>query len=89
MRYTFEHRTLALAGIYQAIKLAQQVARSGMLDSAIFESSITSIFSLDAESPEKVYGNFSNLQLGFETLIAQLVDRNPILISSIQNLQNI
>lgn len=72
MRYTFEHRTLALAGVFQAIKMVQQIARSGMVDTAIFESSISTIFSLDAESPEQVYGSVTNLRLGFETLIAQL-----------------
>lgn len=72
MQYTFEHRTIALAGLYQAIKLAQQIARSGMVDLATFETSIKSIFRLDAESPDKVYGSVVELQLGYETLIAQL-----------------
>jgi len=72
LQYTSQHRTIALAGVFQAIKLAQQVARSGMVDSAMFETSIKSIFSLDAESPEEVYGDTATLHLGYQTLIAQL-----------------
>lgn len=61
-------------GIFQAIKMVQQVARTGMLEQDAFETSINSIFTADAESAEKVYGNIDDLGFGCRVLLAQLGD---------------
>lgn len=67
-----EHSTLALAGIFQAAELVKQVALHGLLDQAPFESSISSILKVDADSVEDVYGGVSGVKMGLKTLQTQL-----------------
>lgn len=78
MQYTIRDKTLALCGIFQAARLVQQVARTGMCDQAPFEASIKSIFKLDSATPEDVYDNSSNVLLGARTLLAQLGPQKPV-----------
>ncbi|WP_455218720.1 DUF489 family protein, partial [Kaarinaea lacus] len=77
MQYTVRDKTIALCGIYQATRLVQQVARSGMCDQAPFEASIKSIFKLDSASPEDIYDNSANVLFGARTLLAQLGPNKP------------
>ena len=72
MSYTQKDRTLALAGIFQAVKLVQQIARTGMVDQEVFQTCINSILKLDASSPEAVFGNTENLLDGYKELLSQL-----------------
>lgn len=67
-----EERVLALAGLFQACALAQQLANEGRCDENAMETSVASVFRIDAPSVVAVYGNVSNLQLGLRSLIAQL-----------------
>lgn len=77
MQYTVRDKTIALCGIYQATRLVQQVARTGMCDQAPFEASIKSIFKLDSTSPEDIYDNSANVLFGARTLLAQLGPNKP------------
>ncbi|WP_455200912.1 high frequency lysogenization protein HflD [Kaarinaea lacus] len=77
MQYTVRDKTIALCGIYQATRLVQQVARTGMCDQAPFEASIKSIFKLDSASPEDIYDNSANVLFGARTLLAQLGPNKP------------
>jgi high frequency lysogenization protein len=70
--YTTHDKTLALAGIFQAARLVQQVARSGMVDQEVFAATIKSIFKVDSASTEDVYGGSQNVISGCKTLINQL-----------------
>lgn len=76
MTYTDEERTLALAGIYQAAKLVQQVARNGQASSAAIESSLETLFKFDSNSVEQVYGGIAELSIGLKTLADQLSNTN-------------
>ena len=67
-----EERVLALAGMFQACALAQQLANEGRCDETAMEASMASVFRIDAPSVVGVYGNISNLRLGLRNLIAQL-----------------
>ena len=70
-------RTLALAGIIQASHLVQQIAKRGTVsDSEAFETSIASIFKLDAESTEAVYGGGKGVSTGLKLLRAQLSNQS-------------
>ena len=69
-----EERVLALAGLFQACALAQQLANDGRCDEAAMEASIASVFRIDAPSVIGVYGNISNLKFGLRQLISQLDD---------------
>ena len=67
-----EERVLALAGLFQACALAQQLANDGRCDDAALEPSVASVFRIDAPSVVAVYGNVSSLRLGLRSLVAQL-----------------
>jgi len=68
---THEH-AMALAGLFQAVTLVQQVAREGNADAEPFESSITSIFRIDAENTDAVFGSSTHLTRGLQILCQQL-----------------
>ena len=67
-----EERVLALAGLYQACALAQQLANDGRCDETAMEAGIASVFRIDAPSVVAVYGGISNVRLGLRNLVAQL-----------------
>ena len=67
-----EERVLAVAGLFQATALAQQLANEGRCDEQALEASLKSVFRIDAPSVVGVYGNVSGVRLGLRTLIAQL-----------------
>ena len=49
-------RTLALAGLSQAVQLVQQMARSGETDQAALVACIESLFRFDAPDTASVFG---------------------------------
>ncbi|MBU3023089.1 high frequency lysogenization protein HflD [Aestuariibacter sp. A3R04] len=63
---------LALAGVAQAATLVQQVARTGQVDKAACEASLSSILVTDPESPQHVFGSLSNLTVGYRSIVSQL-----------------
>ncbi len=70
--HTIEERVTALGGLFLATTLVDQIARTGMVDQADFETSIRSLF---IESPEEtidVYGTPRMLDLGLRSLIKHL-----------------
>ncbi len=69
-----EERVLALAGLVQATTLAQQLANEGRCDENAFETSLGSVFRIDAPSVVGVYGHIGGVRLGLRQLIAQLDD---------------
>ena len=77
MQYTLRDRVIALCGIFQATRMVQQVARTGMCDQASFEASIKSIFTLDSSTPEGAYDNVANIAFGARTLLNQLGPNKP------------
>ncbi|HEX9626312.1 MAG TPA: high frequency lysogenization protein HflD [Acidiferrobacterales bacterium] len=70
------HRVLALAGVFQAARLVQQLAREGHGDSAAYRASIDSILVLDPKEPIDVYGDVAGLALGLEILRDKLDGRH-------------
>jgi high frequency lysogenization protein len=72
MQHTDRERVIALAGLVQALQLVQQVAYARPRDTDALEASIGSIFKLDADSAEDVYGGLEGLRLGLRLLIRQL-----------------
>ncbi len=67
-----EERILALAGLFQACTLAQQLANDGRCDDAAMQASVASVFRIDAPSVVAVYGNITSLRLGLRSLVTQL-----------------
>ena len=65
-------RTLALAGLLQAVKLVQRVANEGVGDAPGLDASLASVFRIDADTVESVYGNATLMRPGLEALVAHL-----------------
>ena len=65
-------QVMALAGLFQACSLVKQVARRGLADSAPLTASIESVFAIDAENVESVYGSAVGLATGFAVLRKEL-----------------
>lgn len=68
MNNPHRHRTLALAGVFQAARLVQQLAHQGRSDTAALVASINSVLELDAPTTEAVYGGTGGVLLGLELL---------------------
>jgi high frequency lysogenization protein len=64
----FADRTLALAGIFQAARLTQTLAREGTADKAAFGASVQSVLQIDAPTVEAVYGGTPGVTLGLALL---------------------
>lgn len=72
MSKTITDQTLALAGVFMAAEQVQKVARQGRAVAEPFETLIRSIFVIDAETTDEVYGGRANLQPGLRALVANL-----------------
>jgi len=72
MKYNDQDRTFALAGIYQAAALVQQIARRGMADTEAMGASIHSLFQIDTETVAAVFGGTSGVTKGLRELHRQL-----------------
>ncbi|WP_242108568.1 high frequency lysogenization protein HflD [Luteimonas aquatica] len=61
-------RILALAGLLQALKQVRRVAETGQAEGSILETALDSVFRIDADSPEAVYGSADALRPGLRLL---------------------
>lgn len=65
-------QTLALAGVFQAAELVRQAAQHGTWSGYAARCCLDSLFELEAQTAEAVYGGKSRLGLGLDTLIGVL-----------------
>lgn len=65
-----KERALALAGLLQAADSVVATATEGRCDAAALATAVDSIFRIDAESTEAVYGGAANLHRGLTLLAA-------------------
>ncbi len=72
MQASIHHRTIALAAIFQAIQAVDLIARTGMAEVATIETSIHSIFQIDATDIAAVFGGLEGLHSGLACLNRQL-----------------
>ncbi len=66
MSEKWNHRVTALAGVFQAAALVQQLATTGSVNNKQLEVSIQSLFNQNPNSVVDVYGRLSDLELGLE-----------------------
>lgn len=66
MNYSDRDQSLALAGIFQACQLTQQLARKGTANSAAFAASIASVFVSEADTTEEIFGDVSGVWVGLQ-----------------------
>lgn len=76
-----KQRTLALAGVFQATELVRQAANHGTWSGYAANTCLSSLFAVQSESVDDVYGNTSHMNLGIQTLIAVLRGENQHLDS--------
>lgn len=72
MEHSKREQTIALAGVFQAASLVEQIANKGMANSAVIEASIESLFRFDVNSAEEVFGNLAGVNSGLRKLNEQL-----------------
>ncbi|MBI3570367.1 MAG: high frequency lysogenization protein HflD [Gammaproteobacteria bacterium] len=75
MSTAYTDRTLALAGLFQAARLAQQLAREGRTEASALASSVQSLLLIDAPTTEAVYGGAQGVKLGLELLRSKLAGK--------------
>lgn len=64
MPQTDRDRAIALAGLFQATHLVRDIARNGQADAEDFATCIGSVFKIDANNNEDVYGGVRHLRTG-------------------------
>ncbi|MDZ4730483.1 MAG: high frequency lysogenization protein HflD [Xanthomonadales bacterium] len=72
MSNNLQDRTLALAGVLQATELVRQAAWHGTWSGYAATASLDSLFHLEADTVDSVYGDRKRMRLGLETLISVL-----------------
>ncbi len=70
-----QQKALALAGLFQAAALVQQLARTGEVTTASYQALINSIFVLDPGNTEEIYGGINGAKLGVDTLLMILKNK--------------
>ncbi len=68
-------RVLALTGMVQSLKLVRQIAETGHADTGSQRIVLDSVFRIDADSVDAVYGGRGQLRPGLMTMREHLVDR--------------
>lgn len=68
MSNNWQDTTLALAGIFQASALVEQLAKTGNVPNEAYRCSIESLFALNPPDTLSIYGSVANLQMGLELL---------------------
>lgn len=66
-----EARVIALAGVLQSCRLVHDLATTGRADDAAAQSSLASVFRIDADSAADVFGGLAGVRMGLDVLIAQ------------------
>ncbi|BAU46780.1 lysogenization protein HflD [Sulfurifustis variabilis] len=63
-----QDKVLALAGMFQAARLVQKLARDGRTETRPFAASVRSVLMIDAENAAEVYGGVGGVALGLKLL---------------------
>ena len=68
MSRPLSERVLALAGVVQALAQVRRIAETGQSDAAAVQTGLDSVFRVDADTAQAVYGNASDLAPGLRLL---------------------
>jgi high frequency lysogenization protein len=61
-------RVLALAGVVQALAQVRRIAETGQADAGAVQTMLDSVFRIDADTPQAVYGRATDLAPGLRLL---------------------
>jgi high frequency lysogenization protein len=76
-----EARVIAIAGVLQACRLVHEIATRGGTDAAVAQSSLASVFRIDADSAADVFGGLAGVHCGLETLLAQFEGQRDLALT--------
>jgi len=65
---SLENQTIALAGVFQAATLVDQISTVGKINQSDFDCSFDSLFAFEAATTVDVYGDLASVQSGLKTL---------------------
>ncbi|RRU22765.1 high frequency lysogenization protein HflD [Stenotrophomonas sp. 278] len=68
MSFSVDDRVLALAGIAQALQQVRRIAETGHSEAGVVRTAIDSVFRIDADSPQAIYGGPAQLAPGLRLL---------------------
>ncbi|MFC1747566.1 high frequency lysogenization protein HflD [Pseudomonadota bacterium] len=74
MEHSYREQVLAFAGIWQAVKLVQQIARTGNVDATDYEACLNTLYVTDPKTTDEVYGSVSTMTTGLNTIFDQFGD---------------
>jgi high frequency lysogenization protein len=63
-----ENQAIALAGVFQAASLVDQLSITGKINQSAFDCSFDSLFTFEAPTTLEVYGDLANIQSGLKAL---------------------
>jgi len=89
MSRSHDEQTIAIAAMFQAATLVDQIANKGMVSQSSFEVSINSLFELNPSNTEQVFGGKrylkNNLGLGLSSIVDTLEKRQQKTSANITN----
>ncbi|MEE9302706.1 MAG: high frequency lysogenization protein HflD [Thiotrichaceae bacterium] len=72
MKKNTDHRTIALAALFQCVEGVRQLAHEGKIDQDLFHTCLYSVSNENTETIQDVYGDITHLKTGFKVLLFQL-----------------
>lgn len=88
MESNVQNRAIALAAIFQCVDGVNQIANTGKIDEALYQTCIDSILEEDADSAVDLYGSLANLKLGFSSMMNQLSSRQMDPNGTLKNMES-
>ncbi len=74
MEHSYREQVLAFAGIWQAVKQVQQIARTGSIDADDFEACLKTLYVTNPKTTDEVYGSVGAMTTGLNTILDQFGD---------------
>jgi high frequency lysogenization protein len=75
MKANPRHLAIALAGLFQALRLVQQTAAGRYRDDTALDACFTGLFNTDPASADTVFGSLAGLRSGMESALDQIDNR--------------
>lgn len=77
MKYSDQERAIALAGLFQACHLVQQLAHKGLADAEAVNANIHSLFQVDTDQVVDAFGGLAQVAPGMRLAHSQLSNAQP------------
>lgn len=71
-------QTVALAGVAQAVRIVDQLSKTGSYPSEFLEASVNSLFIFDLDHAQDIFGGLAGVRLGLQNLCALLANQREM-----------